>query len=189
MCKKVFSYQEVVRKIICLMFLLFSMNFFYINHVMAKEVQVCDLGAYKLYEKAYTINKMIKADWNYAGLSHIGVMTKDSPYDNYCTTIGEKGHASLVTFYTNKAGDVSKITIFCKCNDSLSERIMGMTLGNILISLGLNENEFKVITNVNKWRSRGTTDVWGSRINRRIVLEFFTEKNKLNVVRITAFDS
>lgn len=177
------QYKNILGLLLIMMLLI---NVVLINRGMAAQVQVCDMGAYKLYEKACNLNKQIHADKNFNRLEHIGAMSKESPYDIYCTALGEYGHVAIVTFYANKAGYVSKISIYNECNDSIANNNLGSAFGNILISLGLNKHEFNVVTD--RVFSQGVSDVWVSKINRRIVVEYFVDKKVLNVLRITAYD-
>lgn len=163
------------------------MNLLVDNDVMAKQVQVCDWGVYKLYDKAYSLNKMVKSERNFDQLNHIGEMYEDSLYDNYCTSFGAYGHAALVTFYANKAGYVSKITIFCKYGDTVAENNAGSSVACILLSLGLSKTEFDYI--MKRLTQNGSSDVWVERLNRRIVIEMFNKDNAIEVLRITAYDS
>ncbi len=170
-----------------LLIIFLSINIAYANRAMATQVQVCDMGVYKLYEKAYMLNKQVKSEKNFDKLEHIGELSENSSYDIYCTGLGDYGHVALVTFYANKAGYVSKISIYCEYKDKIANNNMGRALGNILISLSLNKNEFNVATE--RLFSQGVSDVWVSKLNRRIVLEFFVDKKVLNVLRITAYDN
>lgn len=170
---------------VLLLIALFLSSFF-ANRGIAAQVQVCDVGAERLYDKAYKLNKLLKTKYNFDGLEHVGEMTEDSPYDNYCTGLGEYGHAALVTFYTNKAGYVSKITIFSKYGDSIANKNLGIAMGNILISLGLNTHEYNAVTE--RLFSKGVSDVWVKKTNRRIVLELYSSDDKISVLRITAYD-
>ncbi len=177
------KYKNCMRVFLLIVLFLSS---FLCNRGITAQVQVCDVGAQRLYDKAYKLNKLLKMDNNFDGLEHVGEMTEDSPYDNYCTGLGEYGHAALVTFYTNKAGYVSKITIFSKYRDSIANKNLGIAMGTILYSLGLNTPEYKVVTE--RLFSKGVSDVWVKKINRRIVLELYSVDDKVSVLRITAYD-
>lgn len=176
-------------KFIYAMFLVIPLllNFIFIDKAIAKQVQVCDMGVYKFYNRAYKVNEMFKTGKDFDKLEHIGEMSENSPYDNYCTGFGEYGHAALVTFYANKAGYVSKITIWGKKGDALAEKNIGISMGCILISLGLDKNEFDYVTD--KLLSNGSSNVWAKKINRRIVLEVYSVSNQVTATRITAYDN
>ena len=156
------------------------------GNVFAYPVQVADIGAYQFYQKAYNLNRIISSKYNYDKLKHIGAITKNSPYDLYLTALGEHGHGAIVTLFANKAGYVSKITVYANCNDGLAEQYLGMAVANILYSLGLRKDEVEKITgNITRIPCN---DVWGVAIKRRIYLERYIENNEVLVFRITAED-
>ena len=177
------KYKNCMEVLLLIVLLLSS---FFANRGIAAQVQVSDMGAQRLYDKAYKMNKLLKMEYNFDGLEHVGEMTEDSPYDNYCTGLGEYGHAALVTFYANKAGYVSKITIFSKYGDSIANKNLGIAMGIILISLGMDNHEYNVVKE--RLFSKGISDVWVKKTNRRIVLELYSSDAKISVLRITAYD-
>ena len=57
----------------------------------ARVVQICDMGAYALYNEGNAVLASLDYPYRLTELTHIGRVSKDSDYDLYLSSIGAKG--------------------------------------------------------------------------------------------------
>ena len=62
----------------------------------ARVVQICDMGAYALYNEGNAVLASLDYPYRLTELTHIGRVSKDSDYDLYLSSIGAKGEAAVV---------------------------------------------------------------------------------------------
>lgn len=168
----------------------FSITFliFSCSYAHAQMVQITDSGAYHLFERMNRIAQDYKSDLRIDDFRYVGLFD-GSLYDIYIATAGAYGHAALVTFYCNKAGYVSKITVTCSMNDSSSAAASSNATNLLLSALGISKSEHDVLTGP-QLSKKFISDVWCAKNNRRIVLEMLPDTSQnIFYVRLTAYDN
>lgn len=153
---------------------------------LSNPVQVSDLEVYPFYQRLCDVNSQMGLDLNFDELSHMGETSQDSPYDSYCTTLGTYGHSALITLFANEDGYVSKITISAKYGDHDSNEFFNYAIADVLLVLGFNRSECD--TSADQLSEDGHANIWVSSVNRRMVLDYFIERDIIQELRITAKD-
>ncbi|MCH3960054.1 MAG: hypothetical protein LKE51_12115 [Selenomonas sp.] len=171
-----------------ILFLVVVMLFCTSAGAYAQRVQVSDLGAYKLMEQMNRVAQRGHSEFLMENLKHVGTMP-NSPYDMYMASTGMHGHGSVVMFFCNKAGYVSKIVIMSKWGDEAAEKAAVNASLIALSAIGVNKSENDVLLGGNQLRKMHHSDVWCSRSNRRIVVQLQNKKNDVLVIRLTAYDN
>lgn len=179
--------MHILRKVIGLIgILLFSLS----SYTYAQMVQISDTGAYQLFTMMNQANQIADIDCPVTNFHHIGILSENSPYDIYISVTGPYGHGTVISFYSNKAGFVSKVTTMCALNDKEALTMSAKSMMLVLLGLGLSSSEAKVLLAQERLVNQRHSDVWAAKINRRIVLDLipYPATNVL-VSRFTAYDS
>lgn len=160
----------------------------------ARVVQICDMGAYALYNEGNAVLAAHDRPYRLTELTHIGRVSKDSDYDLYLSSIGAKGEAAVVSFFCNDRGFVSKIIIMADGNKPNTVSYVGSALASLLIAMGVSYDEFNVLAKKSPLVGNGTYDtVWVRALGRRIIQEMRGDTdakgNLILMVRLTAEDS
>ena len=177
------------RKIIFLIgILLCSVSSYAQASMEIQMVQISDSGAYNLAEKMNAIAQQYHTEHHIDNLQHAGSMP-NSPYDMYIASTGPHGHGAVITFYCNKAGYVSKITIMNTWGDTVAAKASANALNLALSALGVNKSEHDVLTGSQLSKTLHS-NVWCSRSNRRILLQLMQKKyGNTMAIRLTAYNN
>lgn len=183
--------MKILQKIAAV--LVFCSVALFVSSTSATVVQICDMGAYALYNDSNALLAALGRPYRLTELTHIGKLSKDSDYDLYLSSIGAKGEAALVSFFCNDRGFVSKISIMADGNKPNTVTYVGNALASLLIVMGVSHDEFKVLSKKSTLVGNGTYDtVWASALGRRIIQEMYGDAdakgNLIITVRLTAED-
>ena len=161
----------------------------------AQTVQICDTGAHELYDLSYVFLNIL-TPLSCSDVKHLGKLSPKSPYDLYTFEVKSRkrlGKWSVVSFFNNGAGCVSKITIMSPLPDASDEH--GYIIGSILVAIGLFPNEIENLAKKTPYLSNNSIyrDVWSARLNRRVIMEFKVAKiekgARMAVIHLTATDN
>lgn len=179
--------MRTLKKVICLIgILLFSLS----SYTYAQMVQISDTGAYQLFTTINQINQVNDLGFPVKDFHHIGMLSENSPYDIYMCAVGSYGHVAIISFYCNKAGFVSKITTMCVFDDEEAMAASAKSMALLSSGLGLSTDECNVLIAKERLVAQRHSDVWGAKINRRIVLELIPDlSHNLFISRLTAYDT
>ena len=164
-----------------IMLLIFCSFVFSTSVASAQLVQVSDLGAERFYQGLRIVAEHVHESSGLEELTHIG-KSLDSPYDLYATIWDSTG----ILIFANEAGYVSKVVV-SGVNDVRAAKEMARALFAIGAVTGLTQQEIASL-NYMEAMNTGSTSTWGSKINRRIVVEFYVYQNQMNCFRFVAYD-
>lgn len=161
----------------------------------AQAVQICDMSAHHLYDRSNVILTRT-TPLSCSDVAHLGKLSPESPYDLYTFVVKPRERVSdgaVVSFFNNGAGCVSKITIMSDHPDSSGDQ--GYIIFSVLLAMGLSFDEIDTLIKGAYLLSSDNvySDVWGTKLNRRIIMEFRidTIENgvRMGVTRLTATDN
>ena len=159
----------------------------------ARVVQICDMGAYALYNEGNAVLASLDYPYRLTELTHIGRVSKDSDYDLYLSSIGAKGEAAVVSFFCNDRGFVSKIIIMADGNKPNTGAYVGDALAALLIAMGVSLDEFTALAQSPLVGDSTYDTVWAHALGRRIIQAIHGDTdakgNLIMTVRLTAEDS
>lgn len=127
----------------------------------AQIVQVADTNAATLVEKSNIVFSMLNIPLRLTNFEHLGKIYPEASYDLYLSAAGQKPHVAVVAFFCNDTGSVSKLTILSYAKNQTSVRNAGLTLGSMLVSLGLSPSEIDVL--MEKSRRKTALPMFGPR--------------------------
>lgn len=183
--------MKILQKIAAVFVFCFAVLF--ASSADARAVQICDMGAYALYNEGNAVLASLNYPYRLTELTHIGRVSKDSDYDLYLSSIGAKGEAAVASFFCNDRGFVSKI-IMADGNKPNTVPYVGSALASLLIAMGVSHDEFNVLAKKSPLVGDSTYDtVWAHALGRRIIQEMHGDTdakgNLILMVRLTAEDS
>lgn len=160
----------------------------------ARVVQICDMGAYALYNDSNAVLAGIGNPYRLNNLKHVGKMSPDSYYDLYVAGIGGGGEGAVISFFCNEKGYVSKIVIMANGNNSNVAGYVGSALGALMIAMGVSRDEFAMLTSSSPIiKNTRHNEAWVSALNCRVIHETScapdARGNLILMVRLTAEDS
>ena len=163
--------------------LLVGLSFSMCSTAHAEFVRVSDLGFQKFVNQC-------NAAMSLSGQERInigGEPISDDMYDSYLCGVGGRNSGVIAVFFVNKEGYVSKINLATKYQDS-SVELNRKVLFACLNVIGLTTDEIQTLFQYGTELST----VWGSKINRRVIVEMSMEKNYGDphvIIQINAYDS
>lgn len=162
----------------------------------AHAVQICDMSAHELYARSYVF-LTVQTPLSCSDVAHLGKLSTESPYDLYTFVVKPRkrisGEGSVISFFNNGAGCVSKITIMSPLPDASGDQ--GYIIGSILMAMGLFTNEIDILFKEAHSLSNNSiySDVWSAKLNRRVIMEFKVDTiengARMVVTRLTATDN
>jgi hypothetical protein len=145
--------------------------------VDAKTVQICDMGAYALYNRANSLFSRHDVPFRFSDLKLWKKASPESPYDQYYVTGFPKGGSArdfvVVVFFCNGAGYVSKMSIMADMDNPNYATYMAYAMAGVTMAMGISVQESDILKQ-NSHRGKSNTyygDVWVARLNRRVVCE------------------
>ena len=94
----------------------------------ARVVQICDMGAYALYNDSNAVLAGIGNPYRLNNLKHVGKMSPDSYYDLYVAGIGGGGEGAVISFFCNGKREQFECCRLCwKCARRVDDRHGGVS--------------------------------------------------------------